>query len=182
MDSYEIRLVQDMLAAGDLTAVEKFIRSLFEQLRSVLPRIRNPRRMNWVRCQVDGLKRIDHLPGPPESPHAHAPGQQEIDPQEVDLCVKRLADSVTLDAFLLRIAGELNLKAAEEDEPARRVWLSQAGEILHQAATASPSTLSYDEIPHLSLRLRHLILTVAAVILLLLLFAGVVAGLAVIRF
>ena len=174
VDSYEIHLVQEMLAAGDLTAVEKLIRSLFQQLKSVGPRIRNPRRTNWVRCWAASLRRIEHFPAPP--PFIESRNVRPIDPQELDLCVRRLAGSTTLDAFLLRVAGEMSLKAAEEDDIARRLWLSQAGEILAQAATASPPTLAYEEIPQPSLHLLHQIVSAASVGLLLLIGITIIAG------
>ena len=127
MSSYDLQFVHEMVAGGDLSAVENLIAALFGELGSKIPSVRNPRRLNWFRLWRERLTRVGELPSPPASPAAR------IDPQEVDLCARRVVASGDPDAvelLLCALARELNDGADLETDRERKLWMYQAGHIL----------------------------------------------------
>jgi hypothetical protein len=145
MASYESQLVHDILAAGDLTTLDKLIQALFGELGSKIPTVRNPRRLNWFRQWRESLSRIGELP----RPRLSAVDGVRVGVQEVDLLAKRVVASgnpCAVEELLHSIANELTLTAVIEADPERRVWMSQAGCILNLNVVEAESSPDLEEL------------------------------------
>jgi hypothetical protein len=143
MESYESQLVHDMMAAGDLAAIDRLLRSLFQELKSKISSVRNPHRIAWFHHRIHGLALFRELPSPPGST-----GKAGIDPEEVELCAKRLVasgDPGAIETLLHDIADELRLTALQEADRDRQLWIGQAGDILTESKAAGEDTLPHAE-------------------------------------
>jgi hypothetical protein len=127
VSSYEIQFVREIVAAGDLSSIDKLLQTLFGELGTKIPKVRNPRRLQWFRVWREKLTRVGELPSPPVSSGA------TVDPQELDLCARRVAasgDPDQVEALLHTIATELNRNAVWEPDRERKLWMCQAGYLL----------------------------------------------------
>lgn len=186
MDSYEAHLVQDILAAGDLTAIDNLIQALFEELGAKVKGIRNPRRLSWLRHVRACLAQVGELPAPPVESEGKKSGS--ADTVEVDLCAKHVVSSGDLGAveiLLNTIGAELNLTAVMEVDPARRRWMSDAGNILNGCVAEDSSAEPDDtyghstggEIPFAAFEAHRGVTRVFAILLLILAGLAMATGL-----